>query len=192
MTIWGRARTKSAIDRGEAAWQGLGDILPVPSRPEDRDDLLWQELETYLRYYNTAAGRARVSFYGLKVLTLSAGAAVTVLAAISAPAALTAGVGAAIVVLEGAQQLFQFHRNWLSYRSAAEALRQHAFQYIASVKPYDDPATRRAQLASALQAIIANELGAWSTTMLNSPATGDTTTPTTVKMPDETVNRPDP
>lgn len=151
--------------------------------PGARDDVLWQELEAYLRYYNSAAGRARLSFYVLKVLSLSAGATVTVLAAISAPAGLAAGFGAAIVVLEGAQQLFQFHPNWLSYRSAAEALRQHAFQYVADVKPYDDPATRRDQLASTLQGITANEVGTWFTTMRNSPAKDDTSTPPPQQQP---------
>lgn len=177
MTILGQGRTGSTVEKDAAAWKRLRDKLPVPPRPEDRDDLLWQELEAYLKYYNHAAGRARLSFYILKVLSLSAGAAVTVLAAISAPAALTAGVGAAIVVLEGAQQLFQFHPNWISYRAAAETLRQHAFQYIADVKPYDDPATRRDQLASTLQGITANEVGTWSTTMRNSPAKDDATKP---------------
>lgn len=174
--IWGRSRRSGVAAQGADDWTSLGALLPHPPQPQDGDDLLWRELEAYLRFYDAAAWRARIWFQILKVIALLAGAAVTVLAAISAPAGLTASIGAAIVVLEGTQQLFQFHANWLSYRSAAEALRQHAFAYVAGVTPYDDLASRRQQLAAALSTIVSKEVGTWSTTMLATPATGDAAT----------------
>ena len=73
----------------------------------------------------------------LKLTALTAGAVVTVLAAISAPAPLTASLAGIIVVLEGAQQMFQFHPNWIpSYRGTAETLdKAEAFLYVAESQP---------------------------------------------------------
>jgi hypothetical protein len=106
------------------------------------------------------------------VAALVAGASVTLLAAISAPAAVTASVAGIIVVAEGAQQIFQFHSNWISYRGSAERLRQHAFLYVASVKPYEQPGTRRARLAAALMSVSTQEKSNWSRVMEQDPAQG--------------------
>lgn len=95
---------------------------------------------------------------------LVAGAAVTVLAAVSAPAALTATVAGGIVVMEGAQQIFQFHSSWISYRATAETLRQHAFLYSAVVSPYDQ-ADRRDRLATLVKDVTTKESTTWSQVM---------------------------
>ena len=69
------------------------------------------------------------------------------------------------MVLEGAQQLFQFHPNWISYRGTAETLRHLAFVYVADVSPFDDAATRRERLATALQEVTRKEAATWVDTM---------------------------
>jgi hypothetical protein len=152
------------------AWKRLTGSLPVPSSAEGRDDLLWQELEAQFAWYDRAATRNRLWYQILKVTALVGGAAVTVLAAISAPAALTASIAGVIVVMEGAQQLFQFHPNWLSYRGTAELLRQQAFLYVAQVSPFDDPAARRGRLATILTEITARESASWTSTMRQAPS----------------------
>jgi len=153
-------------------WQRLTNSLPQPPTPEDRDDLLWQELTAQFGWYHRAATRTRLWYQVLKVAALVAGASVTLLAAISAPAAVTASVAGIIVVAEGAQQIFQFHSNWISYRGSAERLRQHAFLYVASVKPYEQPSTRRARLAAALMSVSTQEKSNWSKVMEQDPAQG--------------------
>ena len=82
------------------------------------------------------------------MVTLVLAAAVTVLAASSAPAILTSCIGAAIVVVEGTQQLFKFHTNWLRYRVVTETLREHGLFYLAHLSPYDgEAAAAQGQLA---------------------------------------------
>ena len=164
-------RQPPAEDPGDH-WQRLTDTLPQPPNAEERDDLLWQELSAQFRWYNKAATHTRLWYQVLKVAALVAGASVTLLAAISAPAAVTASVAGVIVVVEGAQQIFQFHTNWISYRKSAELLRQHAFLYVASVKPYDKPSTRRARLAATLMDVAAQEKSNWSKVMEQEPAQG--------------------
>ena len=157
---------EAATRHGEAkAWQHLADSLPQPADPTEQNDLLWQELDAQFRWYERAATRTRLSYQILKVAAIITGAAVTVLAAISAPAVLTAVLAAGIVVLEGVQQVFQFHSNWVTYRATAETLRQHAFLYVARVDPYADAQTRREKLAEFMRDITTKENTSWTSTM---------------------------
>jgi hypothetical protein len=160
--------TPNAKPSGGEDWKRLTNSLPAPPRPEDRDDLLWQELTAHFRWYDKAATRSRLAYQVLKMAALIAGAAVTVLAAVSAPPVLTASLAGLVVVMEGAQQLYQCHRNWLTYRATAETLRHHAFLYVADVMPYDDPATRRDLLAAFIKDLTANENNQWAAAMRQS------------------------
>ncbi len=58
-------------------------------------------------------------YWGIKVVQLVLAASVPVAAGVAAPVGLTGSLGALIVVLEGIQQLFQFHSNWIRYRVTA-------------------------------------------------------------------------
>lgn len=149
-------------------WKELKSSLPLPPRPEDRADLLWQEVEAHFGWYDRAATRYRYGYLGLKLVALVAGASVTVLAASAAPPALTASLAALVVIVEGAQQLFQCHRNWLSFRATAETIRRHALLYVADVKPYDDPSTRRTRLGDFLRELTAVENDEWVIAMEHS------------------------
>jgi len=139
--------------------------LPAPPDDAERRDLIWQQLTARFDWYDGAANRCRRGYQALKMATLILGGAVTVLAAIGAPAWLTASLAAAIVATEGVQQLFQLHAVWISYRATAEALRQQAFLYAAHVAPYNDPATRRDHLADAIATITTTEITSWAKTM---------------------------
>ena len=130
---------------------------------------MWLELGRRFAWYDSAASASRWCYQLMKIAALATGAAVTVLAAIRAPAALTASLAAAVVLLEGAQQVFQFHANWISYRATAETLREHRFLYAARVAPYDDVATRQAALAAFLRDLTTTENGTWSKTMSQTP-----------------------
>lgn len=146
-------------------WERLAGELPQPADPAEQADVVWQALCAYFRWYDRIATSTRLSYQVLKVGVLILGAAVTVLAAIRAPSALTAGLAASVVVLEGIQQVFQLQSNWITYRSSAETLRQHAFLYVAKAYPYADTQTRRDQLAEVMRDITAKESSSWIGTM---------------------------
>jgi uncharacterized protein DUF4231 len=162
----------AAADGAPEAWKRLADALPVPTDPADRADLLWQHLAAQVRWYHRAAARCRWSYQVLKVAALVAGGAVTVLAATDARAAVTASLAAAAVVMEGVQQVFQFHANWLSYRDTAETLRQHALLYAAGLPPYAEPETRRVRLAENVEAVTIRERGHWRGVMRQGASPG--------------------
>lgn len=160
-----RVQTGSGTQRARKDWRELTNSLPRPVDDPHGQDLLWQQMEAHFRWYDRSATRSRYGYQGLKILALVSGAAVTVLAAIGAPPGLTASLAAVVVVAEGVQQVFQFHANWISYRSTAETLRQHAFFFAAGIEPYDDPSTRRRMLAALLRDLTSKENATWSAAM---------------------------
>jgi hypothetical protein len=161
--------------------------LPRPEEEAECKDVLWQQLEAQFGWYDTAAGRSRLGYQALKVTALVLGATVTVLAAVGASAAVTASLAAAIVVVDGVQQVFKFHSNWISYRATAEKLRQHAVLYVAKATPYDDPRTRRQNLATVVRDLTAREVAGWSTTMRHTP---EVTTSTQGHRPVDDITEP--
>lgn len=157
----GRTPPRSA---GSDAWKRLGNSLPGDGAADS--DPVWRELDSFFSWYSRAATRARVAYQSLKVVTLLLAAAVTVMAASSAPAVLTACLGAAIVVVEGIQQLFKFHTNWLRYRVVTETLREHGLLYLAHLAPYDSgAAAAQGQLCSLLRSVIEDERKQWAVQM---------------------------
>jgi hypothetical protein len=156
-------RTAPNSDQGEP-WKRLGSSLPGEGAVDP--DPVWRELDSFFSWYSRAAGRARVAYQSLKMVALLLAAAVTVLAASSAPAVVTACVGAAIVVVEGTQQLFKFHTNWLRYRVVTETLREHGLLYLAHLAPYDGDATAaQGQLGALLRSVIEDERKQWALQM---------------------------
>jgi hypothetical protein len=146
------------------AWKRLGNSLPGGDGVAS--DLVWQELDSFFSWYSRAAVRTRVAYQALKMVALLLAAAVTVLAASGAPALLTACIGAAIVVVEGTQQVFKFHTNWLRYRVVTETLREHGLLYVAHLPPYDgDAATAQGTLGGLLRSVIEDERKQWSVQM---------------------------
>uniref|UniRef100_UPI0024572C7C DUF4231 domain-containing protein n=1 Tax=Nocardia cyriacigeorgica TaxID=135487 RepID=UPI0024572C7C len=65
------------------------------------------------------------------------------------------------VVAEGAQQLFQWHTNWMLYRSTAEALKHEKFLYLASTGPYAGP-DARAVLAARVESLVSDTNTTWA------------------------------
>jgi hypothetical protein len=154
----------------DAEWTELKGALPTPASPGHETKLVEQQFTAQFRWYDRQATRTRLTYQVLRVAALAIGAIVTVLAASSAPAALTASLAATVVVLEGVQQVFQLQKNWISYRSSAEGMRRHWFLYSARLFPYDVDVTRTGLLANAMQDVAATENSGWGTTML-SPST---------------------
>jgi hypothetical protein len=153
---------------------------PLPRLPEgfppppDADDVVWREVVREFSRYNRQAVRSRIGYLSLRLVALVVGAVVTVLAAIDAPPAVTAGFAAVIVVAEGAQQLFQLHTHWISYRATAETLRRAAFLFAAGIEPYNDPQTCRGQLATVLRDTVAAENTDWASSMRQAPPRPET------------------
>ncbi len=122
-------------------------------------DPIWERLIDQLNWYSAKGTTAQRAYKRVKLGQIVIGAVVPVVA-LSAPAVVTAILAAVVVVAEGAQQLFQWQTNWVSYRATAEALKHEQFLYLAEAGPYRN-ADRRAVLAERIESLVSRENVGW-------------------------------
>jgi len=136
------------------------ELVSSSARPGGPDPT-WARLEDQLDWYDRKSQAAQRAHKGVKVAQLLLAAGVPVSVASAAPDAVTALFGAVLVVLEGIQQLCQWHTNWVLYRSTAEALRHERFLYLAQAGPYSC-ADRHRVLAERLEGLVSQEHAQWT------------------------------
>jgi hypothetical protein len=135
-----------------------GAIRAVPAEAEDPT---WDRLEDQIGWYSGKSRENQRLYKWLKLLEIAVAAALPVVAAVRSPVWVTGGLAAVIVVLEGAQHLYQFQEHWITYRSTAEGLKHERYLYLAQAGPYagDD---RHSQLAERLEGLISQEHAKWT------------------------------
>jgi hypothetical protein len=135
-----------------------GAIRAVPAEAEDPT---WDRLEDQIGWYSRKSGESQRLYKWLKLLEIAVAAALPVVAAVHSPVWVTGGLAAVIVVLEGAQHLYQYQEHWITYRSTAEALKHERYLYLALAGPYagDD---RHSHLAERLEGLISQEHAKWT------------------------------
>ncbi len=127
----------------------------------ERGGPAWERLEDQLGWYDRKSMQAQSAYRRVKLVELVVAAGVPVVAALRSPAALTAGLAAVVVVLEGVQQLYQWQTNWVLYRSTAEALKHERSLYLAHAGPYADSARERV-LAERVEGLVSQEHAKWT------------------------------
>jgi predicted phage tail protein len=127
-----------------------------------QDGYAWERLEDQLGWYDRKSGQQKQRFQRLKVVQIVMAAAIPVAAGNGAPAWITGSLGAAIVVLEGLQQLFQFQQNWVSYRATAEGLKHEKYLYLSRVGAYAKATRPDALLAERVEQLVSQEQTNWS------------------------------
>jgi hypothetical protein len=119
----------------------MGASDPVRIGYTPGQDVTLDHLQDQIEWYDRKSGSNQKAFKYLKICTISAAALIPVLAKVTAMSSYTAGLGVFIVVLEGLQQLNQYHSNWISYRSTCEALKHEKFLYLGKAGIYAAPMT---------------------------------------------------
>lgn len=144
-------------------------LVPAPrmtapvweNRRVDPNDPTFARLEDQIRWYDAKSGENQRWFKAVKAVQLLAAATIPVVATLDLHAAVPAGLGAAIVVLEGFLQLNQYQQNWISYRSTCEALKHEKFLFLGGAGPYAGAADGRALLADRIEGLISQEHAKW-------------------------------
>ena len=140
---------------------------PAPARsieavpPPAVEDPTWERLEDQLGWYDRKSRDNQRRYKWLKLLELAIAAALPVVAAMGSPVWVTGGLAAVIVLLEGAQHLYQFQEHWITYRSTAEALKHERYLYLATAGPYGGQ-DRHRQLAERLEGLVSQEHAKWT------------------------------
>jgi hypothetical protein len=145
--------------------------------PETDDawvDPTWTRLEDQIDWYDAKSVHAQRAYKRLKVIQVVLAAFIPFLAGfqdslaelldprvVLLPRVAIALLGVAVVVLEGVQQLNQFHQNWLGYRATCEALKHEKFLFLADAGAYGGTEDKRAYLAERIEEVIGKEHAQW-------------------------------
>ena len=120
-----------------------------------------ERLEKQLRWYSDKSSDNKKRFQWLKVAEIAAAALIPFIAGYSDLIFLAGLLGVFIVILEGFQSLFQFHDNWISYRSTSEALKREKYLWQSGAGQYKDTENPDALLAERVEALVSKEHVKW-------------------------------
>ncbi|MDQ2840220.1 MAG: DUF4231 domain-containing protein [Acidobacteriota bacterium] len=143
-----------------------------PSRTEDAPpqdpspnsgQITLNRLEQQIDWYDRRSKLNQILYKSLKTMTLAAAAAIPLLTTSGAVHAnhFAAGLGVLISLLEGIQQLNQYHTNWTSYRTTAEALKHEKYFFLGQAGFYLKSTDPHALLAERIEALVSQENSKW-------------------------------
>jgi Protein of unknown function (DUF4231) len=143
----------------------MGTMLPAEraaeAQPVEAEGPTWDRLEDQIDWYSRRSSYNQRMFKWLKIAQVASAAAVPVAAGLDGPVYVTGGLGAVIVVLEGLQQMNQYHQNWITYRSTAEALKHEKYLFLARAGPYGNAGDATALLAERVEGLVSQEHAKW-------------------------------
>jgi len=130
-------------------------------------DVVIDRLEDQIKWYDQESARSKRMFKRLKTATLAISVSIPLSAAFATRYPLYTGVitgamGASIALLEGLQQLNQYHQNWITFRSTAEALKHEKFLFLSTAGPYAAASNPRALLAERIESLVSQEHAKWA------------------------------
>jgi hypothetical protein len=152
----------------------MGDSESVRVGYTPGQDVTLDHLQDQIEWYDRKSGSNQKAFKYLKICTISAAALIPLLARVSIRGAswLTAGLGVLIVILEGLQQLNQYHANWISYRSTCESLKHEKFLYLAKAGMYGTANDPHSLLAERIESSVSQEHAKWASSQEQGQKTG--------------------
>lgn len=140
-------------------------------------DVTLARLEDQIGWYDRKSTVNQRRFKLLKGITIVSAAVIPVLSTGPVPYGreIAGGLGILIAIVEGLQQLNQYHSNWTNYRATAEALKHEKYLFLARAGPYLGAATPFAMLAERIEALVSQENSKWFTAQSQKPASQNST-----------------
>jgi Protein of unknown function (DUF4231) len=134
------------------------------------DDATMERLDNQIAWYDKRSEWNQRFYKSLKMTVIATAALIPLLSGLEVPHLAPTGVptwvlgvlGALIAVVEGLQQLNQYHANWISYRSTCEALKHEKFLYLGKAGPYAVAADPHALLAERIESLVSQEHAKWA------------------------------
>ena len=159
-----RERVQARFDRDAVAQRAMAE------KPGFEGYSGYLRLEKQIEWYDKKSADCKRWFGRLKTATLAISVSIPVVSGLvalfpdfgSRASILTGVFGATIALLEGLQQLNQYHQNWISYRSTAEALKHEKFLYIGRAGPYATAKNPEALLTETVESLVSQEHAKWS------------------------------
>lgn len=120
-----------------------------------------ERLEDQIRWYDSKSNSNQKIYRWFKTVEIAAAALVPLFSGFRMNY-ITGGLGVLIAVLEGLQQLIQYHQNGITYRSTCEALKHEKFLYLASAGPYAAAVDKHVLLAERIEVLVSQENAKWA------------------------------
>jgi hypothetical protein len=134
--------------------------VDVPAAGDEGSPTL-ERLEDQIAWYDRKSSQCQQRFKWLKALEMAAAAAIPVIAAFDVPVYVAGILGAAVVVTEGLLHVNQYHQNWITYRSTAEALKHEKYLFLAGADVYGGSNRPLRLLAERIEGLISQEHARW-------------------------------
>ena len=116
----------------------MDEEISIPEQVKNHP--AWHRLEDQEEWYDKKSIVNQKWYKGLKLAQIFLAAAIPIFALLPSPSIkfIVAIFGALIAILEGVQQLYQFHNLWTEYRSTAEHLKHEKYLFLSLSGPYRD------------------------------------------------------
>jgi hypothetical protein len=136
------------------------------------DDTTMARLKDQIGWYDRRSSTSQRHYKALKITVIVIAALIPLLSGLPLASVLPGGLptwvlgalGAAIAIIEGIQQVNQYHSNWISYRSTCEALKHEKYLYLGKAGPYAGVADAHALLAERVESLVSQEHAKWAST----------------------------
>lgn len=137
-------------------------LVEIERRLTDDDLADWALVHALVQtgWYRDAMRRTRVRYATVEGGSLLLGGAATVLAALSAPAWVTATVVATVTLLGGLRRIFNWHAEWLAASEAWSRAAALIAQYRL-LDPAERTAQRRRELVADIDSLVVEEIRSW-------------------------------
>jgi hypothetical protein len=138
------------------------DLAELDRRMTDADlqDRALVHAAAQIGYYESRMRRNRFRYTILEGGSLLLGSAATVLAALSAPAWVTAVVAATVTFLAGMRRVFNWHSDWLAHSEAWSRASAMLSQYRL-LKPTERSEERQQELVRDIDDLVVEETRGW-------------------------------
>lgn len=129
------------------------------------EEVTLQRLDDQIKWYGQKSSANQRRFKLMKGITIASAAAIPVLTTTAIPDGryVAAGLGVLIAIMEGLQQMNQYHSNWTTFRSTSESLKHEKYLYLAKAGPYLSAQNAQAMLAERIESVISQEGSKWLT-----------------------------
>jgi len=137
-------------------------------------DVVIDRLEDQIKWYDRASAHSKRMFKRLKTATMAISVSIPLSAAFvtrypTYTGVITGAMGATIALLEGLQQLNQYHQNWITYRSTAESLKHEKYLFLSAAGPYAAASNPKSLLAERIESLVSQEHAKWASSQEQTP-----------------------
>jgi hypothetical protein len=137
----------------------------------DSEQVTLGRLDDQIAWYGRKSSVNQRRFKSMKAITIVSAAIIPVLSTsgVSHGGDIAAGLGVLIAVIEGLQQLNQYHASWTNYRSTGESLKHEKYLYLAKAGLYRAPDNSQLLLAERVETLISQEGSKWLNLHIDKP-----------------------